>query len=379
MNETYVDFLGNSVYAVQHPKMSGVKSDVTLAASNLKSVPVQLLISSSPRDERRVSVRVAPAPFMLGTAGITSVHSTSESFWNGRVFINPEVEPTYSAGAIFTVITDGEMRYVTPFVRVLDGEITTNSPVSPRRYDRGGFIFGAGPRLPLLSFFSVNSSLRPGLLLDFFGPRGEILATDRRKTSVVTFNADGAQLASVNFNPAALNLSVKGRYTVEATDNSIQFPDVPQQLKLTMTLDTSREDYLPPTLTGIYLVDGAGNAVRDARAHAGGALYFSAADYSYNAGNNGKNYLQIRPQATTLWYRYSGATAWTPLAVSPIDEDPPTGYIYRADLRSVTDVDWARVDLKIDIEDSAGNTASVVMQPAFSVGSAYPVRRGAAP
>jgi hypothetical protein len=196
---------------------------------------------------------------------------------------------------------------------------------------------------------------------------------------VVTFSADGAQLASVNFNPASLNLSAKGRYTVEATDDAIQFPDIPQQLRLTMTLDSSRDDYLPPTLTGIYLVDANGNATRNVRPYSAATLYFSAADYSYTPGNNARNYLPIRAQATALWYRYAGATAWTPLAVQPIDEEPPTGSIYRASLSSVTGVDWARVDLKFDIEDNAGNTTSVVVQPAFSVGSEYPARRRAAP
>jgi hypothetical protein len=216
------------------------------------------------------------------------------------------------------------------------------------------------------------------MVLDFYGSRGETLATDRRKTRVVTFNGDGAQLASVNFNPAILNLSAKGRYTIEATDDATQFPDVPQQVKVTMSLDSSLEDYLPPTLTAIYLTDGAGQTIRNPRPHSAATLYFSAADYAYTSGNV-RTYQPVRVDRTALWYRYSGAPAWTPLTVTQLNEEPPTGFVYRASLAGLTGVDWARVDLKIDVEDNAGNKTSTVLSPAFSVGSEYPARRRTAP
>jgi subtilisin family serine protease len=370
MNEAYVDFLGNTMYAIQHPKMNGVKGDVTLAASNVKSVPVQLLIPSSPRDDRRIAVRVLE--------NVTAEHAVTDSVWNGRVFVTPDVDPAHTGGGIaFTVITDGETRYVTPRLSVVDGQVTAPrmGPLVPR-HDTGMFLFGAGPQFPLLNFCCVNTSLRPGVWAQYFGSRGETLVTDPTTTTIVTFDAGGKQIARSNHNQAGLNLSTPGRYTVEITDHLPQYPDLVQQLKVTLSLDSSRADYLPPTLTGIYLLDNGGNSTRNAAPHSAATLYFSAADYA-DAFNS--RYQPIQSDATALWYRYAGATAWNKLALTQVTEDQIAGIQYRTDLSSVTNVDWARVDLKFDIQDSAGNTTSVVMRPAFSVGSEYPARRRAAP
>src|SRR5207244_10629412 len=110
------------------------------------------------------------------------------------------------------------------------------------------FIFGAGPRLAMASFTNVTTLLHPAMFIDLFGPRGETRPGDRTATTVVTFGADGKQKASVALYPAPLDIATKGRYTLEATNNSTQYPDLPQQTKVTMNLDSSRGDYLPPTL-----------------------------------------------------------------------------------------------------------------------------------
>src|SRR5205085_10369178 len=100
-------------------------------------------------------------------------------------------------------------------------------------------------------------------------------------------------------------------------------------------------------------------------------LYFSAADFAYTPS---KTYQQIRGEATKLSYRYAGSETWTPLALVQVNEDSVAGLVYRADLSSATNTDSARVELKIDLQDNAGNTTSVVMQPAFSVGPDHPPR-----
>jgi hypothetical protein len=372
-DEAYVDFRGNAVYAIQHPKLDGLKADVTLKAGNVKGVPVQILFPNSPRDDRRLSVQVVAT---AGASPLVATHSIAESAWNGRVYLTPDADPRFSAGMTFAAVTDGVTRYTTPLMHMFDGEISTGGAASPKRYDSGAFIFGAGPRTAVASFTNVNGLLHPSMFVDVFGPRGEARVGDRSATTVVTFGADGKQKATAALYPAPLDIAAKGKYTLETTNNATQYPDIAQQTKLTMTLDSSRLDYLPPTLTGIYLVDGAGNAARVAPSRSAAAIYFSAADYAYSPF---KTYQQIRAEATTLSYRYAGATSWTVLGLTQVGEDPNAGFVYRADLSSVTNVDWARVDLKIDIEDNAGNTTSVVMLPAFSVGSEYPARRRAAP
>jgi hypothetical protein len=401
LNEAYVDFADHAIYSIQHPKLNGFKADVNFTMDNTKSVPVELLIPTSPRDDRRVEVRFTPRPAPNSlNGGLTFVTSAkiTESEWKGRVFLTPDVDPLNATYVSFAPSTDvpvpyddpflqpvaeGQSAYETPFLHILNGQIeivpfADSSLSTLPRFDTGAILFGAGPRLPLLRFFTSGPLFPPTMLALFLGSHGETLATDQKKTHVVGFAENGTQVADFHFNPAQLKVITPGRYTFEITDQWVQYPDLPQKLDVTLHVDSTQSDFLPPTLTSMYLVDSAGNAVRNARPHAATTLYFSAGDYSVVPGNGTQPYQQIRPEATALWYRYAGASAWTQLPATQVTENPPNGTIYRADLTSVANVDWARVDLKIDITDNAGNTTSTVMQPAFSVGSEYPPRRHSA-
>ena len=199
--------------------------------------------------------------------------------------------------------------------------------------------------------------------------------SDRPNTQVLTIDATGKVKSRTFLYPASLDLSAKAPITIEATNDGTQYPDLPLETKLTMNVDSSRADYTPPTLTAIYLVDGAGTATRTAPPHGAAQLYFSAADFAYTPA---KTYQQVRSDATKLWYRYRGAGAWTPLGIVQVNEDSVAGLLYRADLADVTNIDAELVDLRIDLQDNAGNTTSVVMQPAFSVGPEHPPRHRAA-
>jgi subtilisin family serine protease len=375
-NETFIDFRDNTIYAIQHPPLKGLKGDVILAAGNVKSAPVQLLIPSSPHNDARIVAQVTPTSGPGETlGGVTISHGTTSSVWNGRMFLTPDADPNYSAGIGFTVITDATTRYQTPLMHVLDGAITANATSTPVRFDGNLFIFGGGPHLATATFTNVNELLHPSLAIDLFGPRGEIRTGDRGRSTIVTLDAAGKQKASVVLYPAPLDLSAKAPFTLEVTNDATQYLDITMLTKLTMKADSSRADYLPPTLTSLYIVDGTGMATRTVSAHDGAAIFFSAADYSYSPL---KTYQQIRADATTLSYRYAGATAWTPLSVAQIGEDPFAGFLYRCDLTNVANTEFAMVELKIDLQDNAGNTTSVVMLPAFLVAREHAPRHRAA-
>ena len=70
-------------------------------------------------------------------------------------------------------------------------------------------------------------------------------------------------------------------------------------------------------------------------------------------------------------YRYSGETAWRSLSATQVTEAPAasaTGILYRVDLGTVANIAGGLVDLKFDLADVSGNTTTVTMVPAFSVG-----------
>ncbi len=381
VSEIYADFRSNSLYALQHQPMQGISSDRTLAVSNLRSASVRLLIPPN-RDEKVVAQLFMGAPAGATVPNVSGTRSIAESFWYGRVYLAADTDPTYRSGIAFLVSTGGVTEYQTPQLRVDFGAVTTNGAPVPWLYSGDQFIFGSGPRMAVSSFSNVTSALRPTLSLDFLGPLGETRGNERINTTVAVFAADGRQLTRVTRNPIALDLTTRGHFTIEATNDAVQYPDLPLETKVTMSIDSSRPDYVPPTLTTLFIVDGTGRVSRDIDPHGTASLFFSAADYAYPNATT-RVYQPVRGDATTVSYRYEGGSSWTALPLTQMSEDPGSdnrvsaGILYRADLSSVANVNWGRFDLRIDLADDAGNTTSVIMQPAFSVGGEYPARRRA--
>jgi subtilisin family serine protease len=382
IDETYVDFRGNTMYALQHPAMKGITESVNLIAGNMKSANVQLLVPPAPRLDAKLVVQIFPTSRAgESLAGITITRPMSDTVWNGRVFLTPDADPNYSAGIVFVASGDGSTHYQTPPLHVLDGEITTNASPMPWLYDGDTFIFGSGPRFATATFSGVNSTLRPSIFIDLFGPLGEVRTSERIRTLVSTYGSDGRLTGTGVRYPAPLDFFNKGRYRVEAINNAAQFPDLPMETKLILELDSTRGDYIPPTLSALFVVDQGGRAFRTMTPNGSASLYFSAADYRYAPT---KTYQPVRAEGTAVSYRYAGSPAWTPLPVTQMSEDQGTesrvggGILFRADLTSIAaNVKSARVELKIDLADAAGNTSSLLMQPAFTVGPEYPMRRRA--
>jgi subtilisin family serine protease len=382
INETYVDFRGNALYALQHPALKGVTKSVDLIAGNMKSANVQLLVPPASKLDAKLVVQVFPtARAGETTSGISIVRPMSDTVWNGRVFLTPDADPNYSAGIVFIASGDGNTHYQTPRLHVAEGEITTTASAMPWLYNGDTFIFGSGPRFATTTYTGINSTLRPSVFVDLFGPLGEVRPSERNRTLVSTYGADGKLTSSAVRYPAPLDFFTQGHYTVEATNDAAQFPDLPVQTKLILDLDSSRGDYLPPTITALFVVDQSGRALRTLIPNGSASLYFSAADYRYAPA---KTYQAVRPEATAVSYRYAGTTTWTSLPVGQMSEDMGAesrlggGILFRADLSSITaNVKSARVELKIDLADLAGNTSSLLMLPAFTVGPEYPARRRA--
>jgi subtilisin family serine protease len=382
INETYIDFRGNTLYALQHPAMKGITDSVNLIAGNMKSANLQLLIPPAAKLDAKLVVQIAPTAHPGESAvGMSITRPMSDTVWNGRIFLTPDADPSYSINIVFTVSGDGITHYQTPPLHVADGDITTSAVAMPWLYDGDVFIFGSGPRWASTTFSGVTSTLRPSVAIDFFGPHGEVRATERARTLVATYGADGKLTGSGVRYPAPLDFFTKGHYTVEATNDALQWPDLPVQTKLILDLDSTRGDYLPPTVTSLFVADQAGRAIRTLAPKGSASLYFSAADYRYAPA---KTYQSVRAESTAVSYRYAGTTAWTPLLVTQMSEDLGVegrvggGILFRTDLSSVAaNVKSARVELKIDLADAAGNTSSLLMMPALTVGPEYPARRRA--
>jgi subtilisin family serine protease len=372
--ETLLDTLTKDYYVIQHPPLTGMTADASLTTggSALRGGTMQISVPPASRADRRVSALVTGT---TGASGLPAAIGIVDALvTNARVFVSPDVHPTYSLGLTFSAITDGVVQYTTPMLRVINDKLVSLSTAGllPWTYSGPTYQFGLGPRFPTLFFTPAGTisttRLRATVTADMLGPLGETRALDRGNTVTVLYGATGTQILSGGY-----SMSIdgpKGQYRVESTNHGELYPGIDKTTTISMAIDSSRADYLPPTLTTMIMLDGSGSLVARLDPHGSGSLLFSAADFGMTPSGSSRIYQSIRNDATHVSYRYSGETAWRPLSATMVTEDAPSsgGILYRVDLGSLTNIDRAFVDLKFDLADAAGNTTTVTMVPAFSVG-----------
>lgn len=373
--EAVLDTAANNYYMIQHPPLTGVTADASLTTggSALRGGQVQIAVPPASRGDRRLSALAATT---TGASGLPAAISIVDApVVNARVFVSPDVHPSYTYGLTFSAITDGLTQYTTPLLRVINDKLVSvgAGSVLPWTYSGSTYEYGLGPRFPVSFFassFAPSGTSKTTLVnTDVFGPLGELRVADRAGTSTSLYDANGVLLRSFGYSTLS-DLTTPGAYRVEATNQGTLYPGVNKTTTVSMSIDSSRTDYFPPSLTTMMMLDGSGTLVTRLEPHGSGSLLFSAADYVAGTSPSGRVYQQIRGDATQVSYRYSGETAWRPLTATQVTEDAASGagILYRVDLAGVANVDRGLVDLKFDLADVAGNTTSVTMAPALSVG-----------
>ena len=381
--EVLVDLAGNNYYLIQHPPVTGVTADVSLTTggSALRGGVVQIAVPPASRADRRLSAVVSTAAGSSGLPAVTGI--IDAPIVKARVFVSPDVHPNYTYGFTFATITDGATQYTTPLLRVRNDQLVSLGAAGllPWTYSGSMYEFGLGPRFPSSNFTTSGVvstlTLRATVTTEMLGPLSETRVADRSSTSTTLYAADGTTV-TVGGYLTTLDSSTKGPFRLVIINQGTLYPGVNKTTTETMAIDSSRTDYLPPTLTSMMLLDGNGILVPRLDPHGSGSLLFSATDFGINSSGN-RVYQQLRGEATQLSYRYSGETAWRPLTATQVTEDSASGagILYRVDIGAVANIDRALVDLKLDLADVAGNTTTVTMVPAFSVGPEVPPRHRA--
>ena len=368
--EAVLDTAANRYYMIQHPPLNGVTADaqLTTGGSALRSGTVQIGVPSASLGDRRLVALATNPTLSTGTSATTIVDAPTV---NARVFVSPDVHPSYSYGMAFIAVADGLTQYTTPLLRVINDKLVSvgAGSVLPWTYSGSTYEYGLGPRFPLSIFITPNGTSRVSMATDILGPLGELRVADRPGTSTVVYDANGTRLSSGAYS-MAVDLTTPSAYRIEVTNQGTLYPGVNKTTTASMSIDSSRADYFPPALTTMMLLDGNGVLVTRLEPHSSGSLLFSAADYIASTGSSGRAYQQIRGEATKVSYRSNGEATWHPLTATQVTEDitNAAGILYRVDLSGVANANRAMVDLKFELVDVAGNTTTVTMAPAFSVG-----------
>ncbi len=376
--EAMLDMTDNNYYVIQHPPLVGVTADASLTTggSALRGGQVQIAVPAASRGDRRLIAQVATTSGSSGLAAAIGI--VDGPFVNARVFVSPDVHPSFSYGLTFSAITDGALQYKTPLLRVSNDKLFSLGTASPLPWAYSGstYEFGLGPRFPT-SLFAPAGAQRLVATTDLNGPLGEVRFADRSGTITTLYDANSASLLSAGF-AAGIDLTKPAAYRLEAINQGTLYPGVNKTTTVSMAIDSSRADYIPPSIMTMMMLDGGGTLVTRLDPHGSGSLLFSAADFGLNP-TGGRIYQQIRSDATQVSYRYNGETAWRPLTSTQVNEDAASGagILYRVDLAAVANVERGLVDLKFDLADVAGNKTTVTMVPAFSVGPELPLRQRA--
>jgi len=296
-----------------------------------------------------------------------------------RIFLAADPDSRYTFGWQFEPLDENLIPvYVSPLLRASGDHIVDGRPWSDGTTT---FSYGFSPRFPADSVTNPSSAIF-SLSADFLGPLNETWSSDRVHN--MTWFYDGANTPKLGTNvyPASWNLTPKGRYRIESTADVEMSLGVRRRVVVTRLVDSTRTDFIPPTLTSMSLLDGSGAMVFRLDPHGAGTLLFSAADYGYSGGKRTYS-ATLSSDATRLSYRYSGETDWRPLQLTQVSQDDGSGttlgagVLFRADASGITNTERAFVDLKIELSDNAGNTSSIVMTPGLAIGPEIVPRRRA--
>ena len=373
--ETMLDTPTNNYYMIQHPPLVGVSADAYLATggSALRGGAVQLAIPAASRGDRRLAV----SGTSLTGGGVSLISIVDAPLVNAHVFVSPDVHPNYSYGISFGAITDGFTQYTTPLLRVVNDKLVglATQGLLPWTYSGSTYQFGLGPRFAVSQMIPVGT-LRLQWSTEMMGPLGEVRVGDRSGTTTQFVDGTGVR-SPIGSYSNTVDVTAKGPYHLEATNKGTLYPGVNKTTTISMDIDSNNTDYIPPTLTTMMMLDGAGAIATRLDPHGSGSLLFSAADFVPNGTQ--RIYQQIRGDATVVSFRYSGEIAWRRLTATQVTEDTlnSAGLLYRVDLAPAANVTGGLVDLKFDLADLSGNTATVTMAPAFSVGPELPPRHRA--
>jgi hypothetical protein len=184
-----------------------------------------------------------------------------------------------------------------------------------------------------------------------------------RPSRMVLATADGSvigdgvdDVALVNEErPVVLRLTNEGSYDLRNVSGTVS---------VTATFGTAA-DGLPPSFTSLRLVDPEGKPTDRWPLGARATFVASAIDRRADADD------RVRDESIAVSYRPHGTAAWMPVAVSILQHDYETGSgrTPRGTLFGGALVPLAAgfYDLRMTVEDLAGNRNETVLAPAFEV------------
>ena len=210
---------------------------------------------------------------------------------------------------------------------------------------------------------SENAHLNPA----YIGRFGETRWCDKGGFSWEA-KCDGEVLETIE----EWNAQKKGVYDVAFFNKNVEVDGLQGENATSVHYDTRNEDCFSPSLTMLQMRNSDRKVVDRFATGNDGKIELSAADFNYQFMVDYHDAIYECKQITTnVYYSPYKKNEWAALEVEEIPENffmPGFGYFYRGSLKDVTgagEKGW--FDLKIRLEDAAGNWQEQVISPAFRI------------
>lgn len=309
-------------------------------------------------------------------------------FGGGETYIVPhgEIHVIYGKPVIYE---NGEARYINIGL-CMDGSflMRNNDGIVP--YNPNSF-FSYSAKQKALNYGSstpINLFCKRGqwieyfhsnlyyMLLYYIGRYGEVREVDNSTLQMtMKLNGEDVECNYENFQDilAPYNNPDRIQGDVDLTfDNKNVMVDGLQGRNLTnIHYNEVQEDVYSPTLTMLWFKNKEDIIIDRFDTAEDGTLEFSAGDLNFNIAESFIGYFDCKEQSVAVSYSPYNKEEWSELAVEEIPENffmPGFGYFYRGSLKDVEgqgEKGW--FDLKIRLEDAAGNWLEQVISPAFRI------------
>jgi subtilase family protein len=383
--DAYFDVNNGRAYNLQYPSLPGITQSRTFTVG--------------PADYKRVRVRFPQpkegpnATFACVTTGVRTSSLAFESLGGcSAVVLGPQMLLDY-----FTTMESGEGTSGVDFdiartaigkFRGIDGAIVPvpwlyPSPAAYRISDGEEITIGTSP-LYAFSFFGTVPNRYIGLPPGFVGPLGEWYQYVTRDTPWTSYNAANAQIAAGVYTnlttcdqgpcDAGPPPQSGGRYVAARDDMNVA--GQPSRGEVEVRFGNDPSDLDAPTLTALRVLNAQGRLAEKLEHNSNASLFFAAGDYFYPPADQRKYGAtrELKREATRVFYRAHDSANWVALTAVHQGSDLgdvlelrrfPVGEMYRADLAAVTRAGADAIDLRIEVEDVAGNRTTWTQSPAI--------------
>lgn len=237
-----------------------------------------------------------------------------------------------------------------------------------------------GSSCPILSLEKLNYEAEWGQWFVaypyYIGRYGEYRETDM-VTLEETIKVDGEQVAGSYSEYEQLRGQWSGEgiptgvFDISLVNKNVEVDGLDAKNEATIHFDMGADDKEAPSLQMLWFKDKDNKIVdRFAKAE-DGTLEFAGGDFNFHFVSEQSMWYDIAEQMVAVSYSPYNKNEWAALEVEEIPENffmPGFGYFYRGSLKDVEgqgEKGW--FDLKIRLEDAAGNWQEQVISPAFRI------------